>query len=79
MTRLDALSMPVQSSLLASVSYQPEESVLDLEFREGGIVYRYFHVPRDIYTRLLKAESRGAYFNHQIRNRFPCQRLQREH
>jgi KTSC domain len=59
--RLGSLSVPVQSSLLASVNYQPEKSVLDLEFREDGIIYRYFHVPRETYTSLLTAESKGSW------------------
>jgi hypothetical protein len=73
MSRLHSLS--VQSSLLASVNYQPEKSVLDLEFRESGITYRFFHVPREIYTSLLTAESKGSWFNSHIRNRFPYRRL----
>jgi hypothetical protein len=75
MSRLDSLSVPVQSSLLASVNYQPEKSVLDLEFREDGITYRYFHVPREIYTSLLTAEAKGSWFNSHIRTRFPYRRL----
>ncbi|HEV2324029.1 MAG TPA: KTSC domain-containing protein [Terracidiphilus sp.] len=75
MSHLNGHSVSVQSSLLASVNYQPEESVLDLEFREGGITYRYFHVPREIYTSLLTAESKGSWFNSHIRNRFPYRRL----
>ena len=68
-------SVPVQSSLLASVRYQAEKSTLDLEFREPGISYRYFNVPADVYTRLISAESKGSYFNTHIRSRFPYQRL----
>ena len=69
--------IPVQSSLLNSVSYQPEQAILDLEFRPDGTVYRYFNVPAEIHTCLLTAISKGACFNQLIRNRFPCQRLHR--
>ena len=69
-------SVPVQSSLLASVSYQAERSILDLEFR-AGVTYRYFDVPANIHNCLLTADSKGSYFNHGIRNRFRYQRLQR--
>jgi hypothetical protein len=75
MSRPGSLPVPVQSSLLASVNYQPEKSMLDLEFRAGGIIYRYFDVPREIYASLLTAESKGSWFNIHIRNRFPCRRL----
>jgi hypothetical protein len=75
MSRVDNVPVSVQSSLLASVTYQPEKSVLDLVFRESGITYTYFHVPREIYTSLLTAESKGSWFNSHIRNRFPYRRL----
>lgn len=63
-------SIPVQSSLLASVRYQPAESILELEFCDGAI-YRYSDVTTSIYDSLLAAESKGNYFNRQIRGYFP--------
>jgi hypothetical protein len=75
MSPLDPPSVPVQSSLLASVNYQAETSALDLKFRQRGITYRYFNVPADIYAHLLNAESKGSCFNRQIRGRFRYQRL----
>jgi hypothetical protein len=69
MTLAPTPSIPVQSSLLASVRYQPAESILELEFC-GGAVYQYFNVPASIYDSLLAAESKGNYFNRQIRGHF---------
>lgn len=62
----------VASSLLASVAYWPHQT-LELEFR-SGVVYRYFTVPPVVVAELLAADSKGAYFNRRIRNRFPHQR-----
>ena len=59
----------VDSSLLASAAYDADESVLQLEFRDGAI-YRYFAVPPAVYHDLLAADSKGSYFNKQIRGRF---------
>jgi len=59
----------VDSSLLASAGYDAGESVLQLEFRDGAI-YRYFAVPAAVYDDLLAADSKGSYFNKQIRGRF---------
>jgi hypothetical protein len=67
--------LAVQSRLLASVAYEPEQAILQLEFR-GGSVYQYSQVPRSTYQALLQAASKGAYFNRHIRNIFPCARLQ---
>jgi hypothetical protein len=49
-------------------------ATLDLEFRSGAI-YRYFAVPPAVFQGLIAAESKGAYFNRHVRNRFRCQRL----
>jgi hypothetical protein len=69
MTLAQAPSIPVQSSLLANVRYNHDESILQLEFCDGAI-YQYFDVPAEIYTSLLTAESKGNYFNHRIRGHF---------
>jgi hypothetical protein len=63
----------VESSLLASVEYACDQT-LDLTFRSGSS-YRYFAVPHAVVDELIAAESKGAYFNQHIRNRFPYQRL----
>ena len=61
--------LAVDSSLLAGAAYDLSESVLQLEFRDGAI-YRYFAVPAAVYDDLLAADSKGSYFNKQIRGRF---------
>jgi hypothetical protein len=73
MNRPEAVRIPVQSSLLASIGYSVHAS-LDLEFRSGAL-YRYFTIPLTVFKELIAAESKGAYFNRNIRNRFPYKRL----
>ena len=65
--------VPVSSSLLAAAAYSTG-ATLDLAFQTGA-VYRYFGVPRLVFDQLIAAESKGAYFNRAIRNRFPYRRL----
>ena len=60
----------VQSSSIASVSYDGATSVLEVEFVNGS-VYRYFGVPRSVYEAFLGAESLGRHFNATIRSRYP--------
>ena len=67
---------PLESTLLASVSYDPRRRLLDVEFRSGAR-YRYFHVPAAAYQGLLQADSKGSYFNRDIRNCFPYRHLSR--
>jgi KTSC domain len=64
----------LQSTTLASAFYYPRRHRLELEFRSGKR-YLYFQVPRQCYRELLRADSKGGYFNRNIRNRFPFQDL----
>jgi hypothetical protein len=64
----------VESSSLASVGFSPEHNILEVEFRNGH-VYEYFGVPLALYEQLLAADSKAAFMNRFIRNRFPQRRL----
>jgi hypothetical protein len=61
--------IPVASGTLATVAYDVAERLLQLEFRSRAI-YRYFDVPAAVHSALLRAPSKGKYFNHTIRGRF---------
>jgi len=73
MSQTESVRMSVVSSMLASVAYSID-ATLDLKFRSGA-TYRYFAVPEAVFQGLIAAESKGAYFNRNLRNRFPYQRL----
>lgn len=60
----------VRSSSLARLSYDRRQAILQVEFRDGT-AYQYAGVPLRTYHSLLQADSKGAYFNHFIRSRFP--------
>jgi hypothetical protein len=64
----------LESATLASVLYDPVQRRLEVEFRNGKR-YLYLQVPLLSYQSLLQADSKGAYFNRNIRNRFPFQNL----
>ena len=57
----------VSSSNLASVGYDAENQILEIEFNHGG-VYQYYDVPQDEYDSLMSASSHGSYFYHNIRD-----------
>lgn len=57
---------PVDSTTMRSVGYQPKSRILEIEF-DSGTVYQYLEVPARIYEQLLRAESKGRYFNNEIR------------
>jgi lysyl-tRNA synthetase class 2 len=65
----------LQSSILARAQYNAARAWLLLEFRDGSR-YCYSGVPDPLFTRLVQAPSKGAFFNHQIRNRYPYARIE---
>jgi hypothetical protein len=62
----------VSSSTIASVGYDREEHLLEIEFRTGR-VYRYRLVPDSVHRELLAAPSQGRFFNTRIRDRYPTE------
>jgi hypothetical protein len=60
----------VESSTLATVAYDEAEELLQLGFCSRA-VYQYTGVPATVHRALLSAPSKGRYFNHSIRGRFP--------
>jgi hypothetical protein len=64
----------VRSSNLRSVGYDPDSMVLEVEFHGGGI-YQYMSVPEDIYHALMRAPSKGSYFNQHIKDRHRSRKI----
>jgi hypothetical protein len=60
----------VRSSSLARLSYDLQQAILQVEFRDGT-AYQYAGVPLMTYLDLLRADSKGGFFNQHIRSRFP--------
>jgi hypothetical protein len=60
----------VESTTLATVTYDAAKEMLQLEFRSRAI-YDYFGVPAAVHAALLRAPSKGNYFNRVIRGHFP--------
>ena len=63
----------VESTTLDTVGYDHATQLLRLQFHSHA-VYDYPGVPVDVYESLLSAPSKGAYFNRNIRGRFPFQK-----
>lgn len=66
----------VTSSVLASIGYDSDIHLLEVEFVDGKL-YHYFAVPEKIYKELLQPPggSIGRYFGAMIRNRFPSEQI----
>lgn len=64
----------VTSSNLQSVGYDPLTRALEIKFHSGGI-YRYSGVPEERYHNLMRAVSKGSYFDNYIKNRYPTRKV----
>ena len=58
--------IPVKSSNVQAVGYDPDEKVLAVQFKKGG-VYEYPAVPPEMYEALLKSESIGRFVAQVVR------------
>jgi ATP-dependent DNA helicase RecG len=64
--------IPVASSNVASVGYDAEKKILEIEFHHGA-VYQYFDVPEKVYEELMIAPAMGSFFMNEIKNKFEFQ------
>ncbi|WP_217630860.1 KTSC domain-containing protein [Modestobacter sp. DSM 44400] len=58
------------SSSIVSVGYDPEASVLEVEF-QGNRVYQYLDVPPEEFDALMEADSKGRFVNGVIKPAHP--------
>jgi hypothetical protein len=54
---------------MRSVGYEAKSRILEIEF-DSGAVYQYLDVPLRAYEELRAAESKGRYFNSEIRDSY---------
>ena len=59
----------VDSTAIASLGYEAERQILEVEFSSGK-VYRYFDVPPNVARHFWTATSKGVWFNRAIRDQF---------
>lgn len=64
----------VDSSALGRISYDKAAHLPHLRF-VGGRRYAWSGVPRGAYDAFLAAASKGAIFNHHIRDRYRCREV----
>jgi hypothetical protein len=59
----------VQSSIMRSVRYDHDARALEITFISGQ-TYRYLNVPLEVYVDFIDAESKGEFFNDNIKDTF---------
>ena len=68
--------IPVRSSNLRAVAYEPWSRALVIAFHSGGM-YQYDRVPPAEYAGLLRASSHGKYFHARIKDSYPWRKVSR--
>jgi hypothetical protein len=64
----------LDSTTLVAATYDDRHSRLQLDFRDGTR-YAFSGVAPELFHDLLRAASKGSYFNRYIRGRFPYAKL----
>lgn len=59
----------VESDVIHAIGYDPELQILEIIFNNGSI-YQYRGVPRDVFDQIMRADSKGSYFQNNIRDEF---------
>lgn len=64
----------VNSSSIRAIGYDSDGQTLEVEFNYGA-VYQYSGVPQGEHEGMMNADSKGKYFNANIKNRYPFVKL----
>ena len=62
------------SSTIAALRYDPRTELLEVRFTNDR-TYRYERVPDFVYRALLRADSKGRYFNEIVRDGYEYEEL----
>lgn len=66
--------LAIDSSNLRSVGYSSDRRVLAIEFG-SGLVLHYDNVPAELFEEFGQAESRGRFYAHRIKGKFPARTM----
>lgn len=59
----------VESDVIHAIGYADDVSILEIIFNNGSI-YQYRNVPREVFDQFMSADSKGNYFQDNIRDEF---------
>jgi ATP-dependent DNA helicase RecG len=65
--------IPITSSNIASIGYNKEARILEIEFHHGAI-YQYVDVPEKVFEELMSSPSQGAYYMNELKGKFKYQK-----
>ncbi len=66
--------MHIESAAIADIDYDPDRAKLLVRFVSGEH-YVYVGVPGEVHRSFVEADSKGRFFQSQIRDRYPYNRV----
>ena len=69
------LAIPVSSSCISYIYWNPISMNAEATFVKDGRQYRYYGIPLTVLLEWIQSSSVGRYFNYQIRGNFPYREL----
>lgn len=70
----DFTMVEIQSSTMTSIGYKEDIETLRIQFINGDL-YEYFNFPIMEYNLFAESTSKGQYFNNNIRNKYPYNKI----
>lgn len=64
----------VTSSNIESIGYEDKKNLLEVIFKSRA-VYLYSNVPETVFKEFLSSQSKGTYFQKNIKDKYPTQRI----
>lgn len=61
--------LPINSTMASAVGYDGQRKILQIEFNSGS-VYQYADVERETWERFLASNSKGKFFNKEIKGHY---------
>jgi hypothetical protein len=62
--------IPVQSTNLGMIGYEPDSRTMTVQYKNGGYVYSYHGVPQEIYDQAQESESIDSYLSRNVKGRY---------
>jgi len=59
----------IESSMIISVGYDSERSILEIEFKSNGAIWQYFDFPEYLYYEFMEG-SKGKNWHRMVKNQY---------
>lgn len=67
--------VPVESSQISKIGYSDEHKILAIQFIRNDALYYYKNVEKEVFERMLEAESTGKFLGSEIKGKYEYERI----